>query len=85
VLNIEVVSSIYQGMKDMGMIFIILGVILVLTGVLIFAGGNLSWLGKLPGDIHVERPGFSFSFPITTCILISIVFSLIFYLLKMFR
>ena len=38
---------------------------------------NLPWLGKLPGDIRIERPGFTFVFPLATCLLISIVLTLI--------
>ncbi len=57
---------------------------LVTIGLILVAAG-LAWpwlaklpLGRLPGDIVVRRPGFSFYFPITTCILISLIISLLF-------
>jgi hypothetical protein len=40
------------------------------------------WIGRLPGDVVVRRPGFTFAFPIVTCILISIVLSLLVWLLR---
>jgi hypothetical protein len=62
--------------------------ILIIAGLLLVAAG-LAWpwlrrlpLGRLPGDIHVVRDGFSFSFPIITCIVLSIVVSLILWLFR---
>jgi hypothetical protein len=61
---------------------------LIFSGLVLLAAG-LCWpllarlrLGRLPGDIAVERPGFSFFFPITTCIAISLALSLIFWFLR---
>ncbi|RME75700.1 MAG: DUF2905 domain-containing protein [Chloroflexi bacterium] len=65
-------------MVALGKIIVVLGVILVLVGLLLWFGGDkLSWFGRLPGDIRVERPGFRFYAPITTMILLSIVLSLV--------
>jgi hypothetical protein len=57
--------------------------LLILSGVLLIAIG-LAWpwlrrlpLGRLPGDIHVVREGFSFSFPIVTCLVVSVLVSLL--------
>lgn len=61
---------------------------LVITGMLLlFAGLAWPWLsrlplGRLPGDIHIEREGFSFHFPITTCIVVSLIISLIVWILR---
>ena len=57
----------------------ILGLVLVVVGLLVqfFPG-----LGRLPGDIRIERPGFSFYLPITTCLLASVVLSLVLHLLS---
>jgi hypothetical protein len=41
-----------------------------------------NWMGKLPGDIHIERSHSAFYFPIVTCIVLSIVLSLIFSLFR---
>ncbi|HEY8903685.1 MAG TPA: DUF2905 domain-containing protein [Chthoniobacterales bacterium] len=62
-----------------------LGKMLVIAGIALAAIGALLWLGKgfrLPGDIYIERGNFSFGFPIVTCIVISIVLTL---LLNFFR
>jgi hypothetical protein len=57
-----------------GKIVIIAGLLIVLIGVLIYFFGNkMNFLGKLPGDIRIEKENFSFYFPITTCILVSIL------------
>ena len=46
------------------------------------AGAELPWLGKLPGDLSFKRGNFSFYFPLGTCILISIILTLIMYLFR---
>ncbi|HUJ75623.1 MAG TPA: DUF2905 domain-containing protein [bacterium] len=66
----------------MGKLLIILGALLLGLGVLITLAGKLPWLGHLPGDISIQRPGFSFYFPITTSIVISVVLSLLLWLLR---
>jgi len=55
-----------------------LGVILIIVGAVLYFGGKFTSLGRLPGDIHIERGNFSFYFPIVTCIVVSIVLSIIF-------
>jgi hypothetical protein len=62
--------------------------ILIITG-LALLGAGLAWpwlrrlpLGRLPGDIHIAREGFSFSFPVVTCIVVSILISLILWLFR---
>lgn len=52
--------------------------VLILGIIFYFFGDKLSWLGKLPGDIRIEKENSSFYFPITTCILISLLVALIF-------
>ncbi len=72
-------------MKHAGTILIVSGAALVLLGIFLHAGGTLSWLGRLPGDVRISKPGLSFFFPVTTCIVISIVISAIFYLARMLK
>ncbi len=84
-LCVHAFSSIYLSMKDMGAMLILFGAVLLIIGILFYLDGGISWLGKLPGDIRIERPGFSFYFPITTGILISIVVSLVIFIVRMFR
>ena len=62
--------------------------LLIVLGALLLAAG-LAWpwisrlgLGRLPGDIAIQRPGFSFYFPVVTCLVISVVLSLLFWLLR---
>lgn len=65
-------------MQQIGKILIMVGLLSVLAGIVIyFAGDKLGWVGHLPGDIRVEKENFSFYFPVTTMILISVVVSLI--------
>ncbi len=60
-----------------GKTLILAGLILVALGLLLQFSGKFPFLGKLPGDIHIQKENFSFSFPLTTCILISLLISLI--------
>ena len=64
---------------------ILLGLLLLGLGVLLALSPHLPWLGRLPGDIRIERPSGSFYFPITTCLLVSIVLSLLAHLLSRWR
>jgi drug/metabolite transporter (DMT)-like permease len=62
-------------MEEFGRILVILGVVIVVTGGLVWSGYG-GWLGRLPGDIRIERGSSGFYFPIVTCIILSIVLSL---------
>ena len=62
---------------------ILLGILLIAAG-LIAKTGILSWIGHLPGDIHVKREGFQFYFPLASMIVISIVVSALYSLLRKF-
>jgi len=67
-------------------LLILAGIALIVIGLLWQVGGKyLQFLGKLPGDIAVERENVRFYFPIVTCLLISVVGSLLLYLVRMFR
>jgi multisubunit Na+/H+ antiporter MnhG subunit len=65
----------------MGRFLVILGVVLVVVGLAWPLLGKLG-LGRLPGDIHIEREGFSFYFPITTGLVVSAAITLILWLLR---
>lgn len=68
-------------MADLGRMLVLLGVALIVVGGLLWLGGGLAgripFLGRLPGDIHIQRENWSFYFPLTTSIVLSIVLSLI--------
>jgi hypothetical protein len=65
-------------MPELGKFLVILGAVIVILGLLLWTGIGSGFLGKLPGDIRIERGNSAFYFPIVTCIIISIVLSLIF-------
>ena len=70
---------------ELGKILILLGGLLVLFGILLVAGGRLHLpIGRLPGDIVYRGKNTSFYFPIVTCIVLSVVLSLLFWLLGRF-
>lgn len=56
---------------------VVLGVVLVLIGLALWSGFGAGWLGRLPGDIRIERGHSGFYFPIVTCIILSILLSLV--------
>jgi membrane protein implicated in regulation of membrane protease activity len=62
---------------NVGRLLMIAGAAMVILGALFTLGARLPWLGRLPGDIIIERPNFRFYFPIATSILISIILSLL--------
>ena len=66
----------------MGKMLIVMGIFLVIIGILMNTGLKIPWIGKLPGDILVRRENFSFYFPLTSCIIISIILTLLFYLFR---
>lgn len=67
---------------EIGKLLIILGAVLFLLGVLFQLTGRLPWLGRLPGDIVIRRESFTFYFPLTTSILISVILSLVLWLFR---
>jgi hypothetical protein len=70
-------------MNQLGKILIITGIILVVAGLIIyFAGDKLGWIGRLPGDIRIEKENSRFYFPITTMILLSVLLSVVMWIIK---
>jgi uncharacterized protein YybS (DUF2232 family) len=69
-------------MPDLGKFLVIVGLTLAAVGALLWSGFGKGWLGRLPGDIHYTRPNFSFHFPIVTCLLLSLLLSLILWLFR---
>jgi uncharacterized protein HemY len=66
----------------LGKILIYLGLFLVVVGIVFSLGGKIPWLGHLPGDIYIQRERFTFYFPITTCLIISVIVTLVLYLFR---
>jgi hypothetical protein len=69
-------------MTDLGKLLVLVGVVVTIIGVLLWTGIGRGWLGRLPGDIQYTRGNFSFYFPIITCLLVSVLLSLILSLLR---
>jgi hypothetical protein len=69
-------------MRELGKFVAITGVIITLVGLVMWSGFAPKWFGRLPGDIRIEREHSAFYFPIVTCIIFSILLSL---LLSIFR
>jgi hypothetical protein len=72
-------------MRDLGKFILIIVVITTLVGLVMWSGFAPKWLGRLPGDIRIGREHSVFYFPIVTCIILSIVLSLLFSLFSIFR
>jgi Protein of unknown function (DUF2905) len=64
-------------MPAIARMLMLVGGALLLLGALLSFGGRVPWLGRLPGDIVIERDNFRFYFPITTSIVISVILSLL--------
>jgi hypothetical protein len=65
-------------MHDAGKLLMTIGVVMVVLGFILWSGWAPKWLGRLPGDIRIEREHGGFYFPIVTCLILSIVLSLLF-------
>ena len=68
--------------NELGKALIVAGIVLVAAGLLLTFGGKLNFLGKLPGDFRIERENFSFYFPLGTCLLISLLLSLVVWIFR---
>ena len=66
---------------ELGRLLMIVVLVIIVTGALLWSGYG-GWLGKLPGDIRIERGNSGFYFPIVTCIIISIVLSLLMWIFR---
>jgi hypothetical protein len=69
-------------MPEFGKMLVVFGAVILLIGLALWSGFGAGWLGRLPGDIRIERGNSGFYFPIVTCIVISIIVSV---LLSLFR
>lgn len=70
---------------ELGKLLIGIGVLLLVAGLFLWLGPSLPGLGRLPGDLRIERPGFTLYLPIGTCVLISLVLSLVLWIVSRLR
>jgi hypothetical protein len=66
----------------MGRVLIVVGIALILMGLLMTIGNKLPWIGRLPGDILIKKKHFSFYLPLTSCIIVSVILTLLLYIFK---
>ena len=69
-------------MNDFGKFLIVAGLLITAIGVVLWSGIGRGWFGRLPGDIHYSRGNFSFHFPIVTCLLLSLVLTIVLWLCR---
>ena len=68
-------------LNPLGKMLIFFGAILILIGGALLLAGKVPWIGRLPGDIFIQKKNFTFYFPLATSIIISIILTLIFSIL----
>ena len=66
--------------NDLGKSLIVVGLLIVVVGVVLLLAGRVPWLGRLPGDISIQRGNWSFYFPIVTSLVVSVLLTLLFWL-----
>jgi hypothetical protein len=64
-------------MADVGKVLILAGILIVVVGVVLTAGVRIPFLGRLPGDINIDRGNVHFAFPIVTCLVLSLLLTVI--------
>ncbi len=69
-------------MNELGKILVVVGLLIVVAGALLWSGLGKGWLGRLPGDIHYSKGNFSFYFPLMTCLLVSLLLTLLLWLFR---
>jgi hypothetical protein len=68
--------------SDLGKVLVVAGLVLVGIGLVLWTGIGRGWLGRLPGDFHYAKGNFSFHFPVATCLLLSLVLTLMLWLFR---
>ena len=68
-----------------GWVLLVLGLVIAGVGLVWILAPSIPWLGRLPGDIRIERENFRFYFPLVTCLLLSVLLSLVLWLVRRFR
>jgi hypothetical protein len=78
-------SAAAKAVAVIGIVLVLIGGLMAMVGKYAGAGNWLGWLGRLPGDILIKRDSFSLYFPLTTSILISVIISVLAYLLSQLK
>ena len=64
-------------MRSIALLLLVTGGLIFTVGLILFFFEKIPWLGNLPGDIHIEGKNFSFHFPLMTCILLSVLITIL--------
>jgi hypothetical protein len=67
---------------NLGKVLVLIGLFIMVLGAFLWSGLGRGWFGRLPGDIHYTKGNFSFYFPIATCLLLSVLLTIILWLFK---
>jgi Protein of unknown function (DUF2905) len=78
-------ADMFDRYPSPGWMLLFLGLVIACLGLVWILAPSIPWLGRLPGDIRVERPHFRFYLPIVTCLLLSLFLTLIMYIVRQFR
>ncbi len=68
-------------MTDIGKLLLVFGLVIAAAGAVLVFAGRVPWIGRLPGDIYIERGNWTFYFPLATSLLLSVVLTVVFWLL----
>lgn len=71
-----------MNLADLGKVLIGFGLLLAVIGGVLVLAGRLPWIGRLPGDIHIQRANWTFYFPLATSLIVSLLLTLIFWLIN---
>jgi len=69
-------------MNELGKMLFVFGAVIALAGLMLWMGFGKGWLGRLPGDIHYSRGNSTFYFPVITCILVSLLLTVLLWLFR---
>ena len=70
-----------DAMSDVGRALVIVGAVITVVGVVLMLAGRMPWIGRLPGDIYIRRGNWSFYFPLATSLLLSVILTLMYWLI----
>ena len=73
------------GHVGFGWVLLVLGLVMAGVGLVCILAPSIPWLGRLPGDIRIEGENFRFYFPLVTCLLLSLICSLVVWVIRSFR
>ncbi|HET7876642.1 MAG TPA: DUF2905 domain-containing protein [Methylomirabilota bacterium] len=68
-------------MSDIGKLLVVFGLLIAGVGLVLVLAGRIPWVGRLPGDIYIQRGNWTFYFPLATSLLLSVVLTVIFWLI----